>query len=112
MKKVGGVRSSQGAPRSAFTMRVVSADEPPRWQVTHATEQGARRECEQRAELEGVPYYLRHTKFKDGSQHYSAIDEETFLMCGGHSAGMGRVLQVYKPHRRNDGATTEKGSVG
>lgn len=92
-------------------MRVVSAEETPHWQVIHATEAEARRECEVRAEREGVPYYLRHTKFKDGSQRYSAIDEETFLMCGGYSAGMGRVIQVYNPQRRNDGSTTQKGTV-
>lgn len=92
-------------------MRVVSAEETPHYQVTHASELDAHREAVVRADREGVPYYVRHTKFKDGSQHYSAIDEETFLMCGGHSAGMGRVILVVQPQRRKDGSTTQKGTV-
>lgn len=78
-------------------MRAVGAGSPLKWQTIHDSEDAARDECERRARLEGVRMYLRHVRHKDGSQYWSAIDEEVFLMCGGRRAGMGKVIEEFSP---------------
>lgn len=99
-KQVGGVRSQSSAPRSAFSVRVAGT-EKRQWQVIHDSESAARIEARQMADAMQCPTYVMDVKFKDGSRHFSVIDDEVWLMCGKHSRGV--LLGTYLPSEGNDG---------
>ena len=106
-KKVGGVRSQSSVPRSAFPSPAVTV-EKRRWEVIHDSESSADREAQQRADADQAPCYVMRVTFKDGSSHFSVIDDEVWLMCGKHSRGVH--LRTFYPSEAQNGTTTEKGA--
>lgn len=77
------------------------------WQVSFLGLMDACGEAIERAKAERTKYYV--LKFVPSATsreapHYSAIDEEVFLMCGG-TRGWGRPVCVYNEQGEPDGDT-------
>lgn len=104
-KKVGGLRASTGAVRLPFsgpTISVPTQGLKPKWQVAFGSEWAAAEEAQVRAKLEGRRYYVLRFIEPRGPVHYSAIDEEVFLMCGGNR-GWGRPVRTFNSKGEDDG---------